>query len=237
MKPVSTQKFYVLYRLVVGIGLGIIGISLYRVIHDQIPGYWLIMAALAFIAGSFSLKIPGMNGRVSAGDSIICLCLLLFGPFAGAITAAVDALGGSLRCKTSFRRLHFALYNSTSSAVSALAAGSAALALLGKPMLFGQTDVLASSLLLPLLVMASAHYLLNTGLVAGAVAAEKSLNFLNTWRDGFMWTCVNYMASSFVAGILAQVPTQFWPEKLIALAVSCLTLFISSKAHIRLAQP
>jgi simple sugar transport system permease protein len=34
-----------------------------------------------------------MNGRVSAGDTITCLSVLLLGPYAGALTAAADALG------------------------------------------------------------------------------------------------------------------------------------------------
>ena len=236
MKPDKNLKFSILYRSVVGLGMAVIGISLYRVIHDQIPGYWMLLALLAAIAGSFSLKIPGMNGRVSAGDTITCLTVLLFGPFAGVISATVDALSGSFRCKTSSRRFQFALYNSANSAISALAAGYATLALLGKPMLYGQADSNVSSLILPLFVLAVAYYILNTGLVAAAVAAEKSLNFFNIWRDGFMWTCVNYMAGAFVAGMLSQVPEPFSPAKLAAVVVSCLAAFISCKAHVRLAK-
>jgi uncharacterized membrane protein len=236
MKPEKNLKFSLLYRSTVGIGLAVIGYSLYRVIHDHTAGSWMILALFASIVGSFSLKIPGMNGRVSAGDTITCLSILLFGPYAGVLSASVDAMTGSFRCKSSAKRLQFSLYNGANSAIAALMAGHATLALLGRPMFRHQTEFNVSNLVLPLCIMAAGYYLLNTILVAAAVAAEKSLSFIDTWRNGFMWTCVNYLAGAFVAGMLAQVRDPFTPTKLMIIAVSCLAAYISCNAHVRLAQ-
>jgi hypothetical protein len=236
MKPEMNRKFSILYRWMVGIGLGVIGYSLYRCIHDHTPAFWIILAFFASMVGTFSLKIPGMNGRVSAGDTITCLSILLFGPYAGALSAAADAIMGSLRCKSSSKRLQFALYNAANSAIAASVAGQAALALLGRPVFDRQSELDASTLILPLCVLAAGYYFLNTILVAAAVATEKSLNFFDTWRRGFMWTCVNYIAGAFVAGMLAQVPNPFTPTKLMVVAMSCLAAYISCTTHVRLAR-
>ncbi len=235
MKREKGLKFRILYRSVVGLGLAVMGTALYRVIHDQTASPWVILALLAAVTGSFSLKIPGMNGRVSAGDTITCLSILLLGPYVGALTATMDAMGGTIRCKSSARRLQFGLYNSGNSALSAFLAGHLAMGLLGKPMLYRQEAVPASSLLLPLCVLAGGYYLLNTVLVAAAVAAEKSLSFIDTWREGFMWTCANYMAGAFVAGMLAQVPDPLSITKLGIVLFSCTAIYVSSRAHVRLA--
>lgn len=236
MKRAKHPRFQILYGSVVGCGLAMIGLALYRVIADQTPSLWIVLALLAAVTGSFSLKIPGINGRVSAGDTITCLSILMLGPYAGALTAAADALAGSIRCKSPSRRLQCTLYNSGNAALSAFVVGQATLSLLGKPMIYRQTEVPAASLLLPLCVLAAGYFLMNTVLVAAAVSFEKSLNFVDTWREGFMWTCVNYLAGAFVAGVLVQVADPLSPAKLGAVLFCCSAVYLSCKAHVRLSQ-
>jgi uncharacterized membrane protein len=230
MKTERGPGFGMLYGLVVACGLAVIGLALYRVVHDQTPGTWILLALLAGVTGSFSLKIPGMNGRVSAGDTIVFLSILMFGPFVGAIAAAVDAVLGSLRCKSSSRRLKFALYNSGNAALSAFVVGQAILHLPGSRTLH------PASLVMQLCIMSGAYYLINTTLVAAAVALEKSLNIIDVWREGFMWTCANYLVGAFMAGILAQASGTLSPVALGAIFFSCAGVYISCRAHVRLAR-
>ena len=233
MRREKSPTFRILYGSIVGLGMVVVGLSLYRIISDRAPAIWLALALLAAVAGSFSLRIPGMHGRVSAGDTVTCLSILLAGPYAGALTAVADAVSGSLRC--SRRRLQYAFYNSANSALSAFASGLMVSRLSGKPILYRGDAVTAASLLVPLCMMAGSYFLMNTGLVAAAVAAEKSLSFVDTWREGFMWTCVNYVAGAFVAGLLALTPDVLSPVKLAIVLLSCLAAYVSSRAHILLA--
>jgi len=234
MKPKHNSRFRMLYGLVTTCGIAVIGLGLYRVIHDQTSAIWIAMALLAAIAGSFSLKIPGINGRVSAGDTIICLSILILGPYCGAISASVDAVVGSLRCKTSSRRLQFALYNAGSSALSAFVVGQVLLHLPGGPTVHPQ--ILSSVSLLGLCVMAGSYFLINTTLVAAAVALESSRSFIEVWQRGFMWTCVNYVVGAFVAGFLAQLAGSLSPAKLGAILFSCTAVYVSCRAYVRLAK-
>jgi hypothetical protein len=235
MKPEKRPGFLILYGLVVACGIAVVALALYRIIQDQTPATWIVLAILAGIAGSLSLKIPGINGRVSAGDTITCLSILVFGPYAGAITAAVDALVGSMRCKTSSRRLQFASYNCGVSALTAFAIGQILLHLPGRPTMHPQL-LPSASLLLALCVMAGAYFLINTILVSAAVTLEKSLNFFHVWHRGFMWTCANFVVGAFVAGVLAEIAGSLSAAKFGAILFSCAAVYISCRAYIGLAQ-
>ena len=235
MKPERKSRFLMLYGLVVACGIAVVALALYRVIEHEIPAIWILLALLAGIAGSFSLKIPGINGRVSAGDTITCLSILMFGPCSGALTAAIDAVVGSMRCKTSSRRLQFALYNCSNSALSAFLVGELLVRLPGRPVTPHQI-VPSASLLLALCLMAALYFLINTTLVAAAAAVEKSLNFFQVWQRGFMWTCANYVVGAFVAGVLAQIAGSLSPAKFIAILFTCAAVYISCRAYVGLAQ-
>jgi len=235
MKPERNSRFQTLYGSVVACGLAVIGLSLYQVFHNQGFGPWVTLALLAAIAGTFSLKIPGMKGKVSAGDTIVFLSILMVGPYSGAISAAVDAVFGSLRCRNSSMRVRFALYNSGNAALSAFVVGHIVTMLPGGLTMGGQPPS-AESLLLSLVLMSGVYYLMNTVLVAAVVALEKALNFREVWCEGFMWTCVNYVAGAFVAGILAQVSASLSPVVLGITFFSCAGVYISCRAHVRLAR-
>lgn len=235
MKPERRPGFLILYGLVVACGVAIVALALYRVIQDQTPATWIVLALLAGIAGSFSLKIPGINGRVSAGDTITCLSILMFGPYSGAITAAMDALVGSMRCKTTSRRLQFALYNCGVSALTAFVVGQILQHLPGGPTVH-LPIVPSATFLLALCLMAGIYFFANTFLVTAAAALEKSLNFFQAWRRGFLWTCANYVVGAFVAGVLAQVAGSLSPAKFGVIVFSCLAVYISCRAYVGLAQ-
>jgi hypothetical protein len=235
MKPEKNSGFLILYGLVVACGIAVVSLALYRIIQDQTPATWMLLAVLAGIAGSLSLKIPGINGRVSAGDTITCLSILMFGPYVGALTAAVDALIGSMRCKTSSRRIQFASYNCGVSALTAFTVGQILLHLPGNPVMHQQL-LPSASMLLALCAMAGSYFLMNTILVAAAVALEKSVSFFSVWYRGFMWTCANFVVGSFVAGVLAEIAGTLSVAKFGVILFSCGAVYISCRAYVGLAQ-
>jgi hypothetical protein len=235
MKPERNLGFRILYGSVVTCGIVVVALALYRLIQDQTPATWIVLAVLAGIAGSFSLKIPGINARVSAGDTITCLSILMLGPYSGAITAAMDAIVGSMRCKTSSRRLEFAFYNGSNSALSAFVVGHVLLRLPGNAIAHPQI-LPSASFMLALCVMAGIYFLINTILVTAVVSLEKSLNFFNVWQQRFMWTCANYVVGAFVAGVMAQVAGALSLAKLVVILFSCLAVHVSCRAYVGLAR-
>jgi hypothetical protein len=140
-----------------------------------------------------------------------------------------------MRCKTSSRRLQFACYNGSNSALSAFVVGQILLRLPGRVITHSQT-LPSASLLMALCVMAGSYFLISSFLVTAIVALEKSLSFIQVWQRGFMWTCANYVLGAFVAGAVAQVAGSLSPAKLVVIVFSCLAVYISCRAYVGLAQ-
>ncbi len=236
MKRAKDTQFKILYGSVVSAGLAILSIAGYRLIHDPVLFPWLVLSLLTVAAGSLSLKIPGVNGRASVGDALICLSVLLFGPLAGAVTAALEGIAGSLRCRNASRRLEFLLFNAGVMALSVYGAGLVLDAVHGQPLFdHGQT---AAFPVLPgsLMAFAVTYFAVNTVLVATASALDKSASVFRTWRDGFLWTAVNYLAAAFIAGMLVQFAHSVTLPVVATLVAGCGGIYLSAQAHIRLAE-
>lgn len=234
MKPNPNPRFRILYGTVVATGMALLTIGGYALIQNQLPFAWLVLSLLTVAAGSLSLKIPGVSGRASVGDALICLSIFLFGPLAGAATAALEGIAGSLCCFTASRRFQFLLFNAGAMALSAFIAGVLLFAACGLSPLSAGHITAAPLFPLPLIAFAAAYFLVNTGLVAAASALDKSAGVFRTWRDGFLWTGTNSLAATFLAAILVQFANPLTPSVLATLVAGCAGVYFSSLAHVRM---
>jgi len=57
-------------------------------------------------------------------------------------------------------------------------------------------------LLVPIIVLAVLYFVLNSVLVAWAIAFEKRVSAFAVWRDSFLWLSLNYLSGASVAGLL-----------------------------------
>src|SRR4029450_5957205 len=53
---------------------------------------WLVLAGLAFLTRSFSIKLPSINARISVSEAFVFAAVLLFGPSAATIIVTLDAV-------------------------------------------------------------------------------------------------------------------------------------------------
>jgi hypothetical protein len=231
MNSIRPKQFGILYGTVVIAGLAILSVAVYRLMQAPEPWFWVLLSLLTLAAGSLSLKITGTNGRVAVGDTLICMSLILFGPLPGAVTAALEGIAGSLRCRNASRRLEFLSFNAGAMAVSAYIAGQVFCAAQGGPLfqngLTAALDPLPGSLVL----LAATYFGANTLLVAAAAATEKSAGVYRTWRDNFLWTYVNYLAAAFLSGMIVQISNPLtWPM-LATMIAGCMGIHLSARAH------
>ena len=68
-------------------GIGLRPDRLRRRVHQ-----WLVLAGLAFLTGSFSIKLPSINARISVSEAFVFAAVLLFGPSAATIIVTLDAI-------------------------------------------------------------------------------------------------------------------------------------------------
>jgi diguanylate cyclase (GGDEF)-like protein/putative nucleotidyltransferase with HDIG domain len=192
---------------------------------------WLILASLTVITGSFTVRIPGVNSKVSVADTFIFTNIVLFGPAAGTITAALDGLAGSVRAKTTSRRLEFTLFNTANMALSAQLAGLAFYGVLGRGILSGVGQVRLRDVLIPMAILGLVHYIANAGTVAAVVALETRANYYRIWRECFLWTSIAYLSCASASVLIAVNADSISPYMTAALLPVLIVVYFEYKAH------
>ena len=140
---------------------------------QQVSVQWLILAALTLLTGSFTVRIPKIQARLSVSDTFVFASVLLFGPAAGTITVLLDALIISLRLKHPFREPFRVIFNVSLAALSTwIAAQIFFLSLEFQPYSIEQTPF--GQILFPLFLFTLAYFLLNSWLVTFALALEQN---------------------------------------------------------------
>ncbi len=173
----------------------------------------LLLFACTTSAWKVTLPIPVANGStLSVSYAANLASLLLLGPGSAIIIAAV---GVWTQCRYKQREpypLHRAVF-SVAMAVITMVATSAAYSSLAEP---GVPDNFVG-LAKPLVVAIGTYFVVNTSLVATAIALSTGRTFLNTWRDDFLWSGASYMVAGTAGAVAALVVRQGDPWKAVLL--------------------
>ena len=213
--PTAIRDGDVIYRTflaaVILAGSFALALSLIDLSSQPIAVEWLMLLALTAVSGWATLRLRAIPVSFSISDTFTIAAALLFGPAAGAVTVAVDALVMSLRLATGGRQPApvRVLFNVTVPALTMWIAAQ---------LFFASADVgpLAHApgtirgVLAPLGLFALLYFVLNTGLVATAVALERRAKTIAIWREHFAPLWLTYfggasLAAVFVLMAVAQV--------------------------------
>ena len=186
---------------VVAAGLVVVGYSLVTLWRTPVDYQWFVLACLTLLSGSFTIRIPTIPARLSVSETFVFAAVLLFGPEAATVIVVLDTLVISLWLDAAFRQPRRILFNMSATAVAIWLAANAFYQLAGiAPLSHAPQHVLG--LVLPLFALALCYFLLNSGLVAVAVAFEKQARALRIWRQNFLWLSLNYFSGASVAALL-----------------------------------
>ncbi|MDQ3348310.1 MAG: HD domain-containing protein [Acidobacteriota bacterium] len=166
--------------------------------RDGVSVQLLLFGALTILSGRVTLKVPSVTARFSPSEMFTFSCVLLFGPAAGALALATDSLVLAWRQKW---RLEQTLFNFGSLALSVWIAGTLFFLTAGVAPLASALPP-SSDLLLPLGVLAASYFLINSGLIATAIAFDIGRRPLSVWREHFLWLGPGYAAGACVAFLL-----------------------------------
>jgi hypothetical protein len=186
---------------VIAAGLVVVLHSLYSLYARPVGYEWFILAGLTLLSGSFTVKVPTIPARLSVSETFVFAAVLLFGPAAATMVVALDSLIISLWIFRSSRRAERVLFNFAAPAVAVWIAANVFYALAGVPPL-AQSSRPIFSLVFPLLILAVLYFLLNSWLIAVAVALEQKGSAFTVWRRNFMWLSLNYFSGASVAALL-----------------------------------
>jgi PAS domain S-box-containing protein len=183
---------------IIAAGTIVVALSARQLLSRPVPVTWLVLALLTLLSGWATVRMPGFPMSMSRSDTFTMTAALLFGPAAGALLSGADALVMSLRLQRDSRTLTRVLFNMSAAALSMWLAASLFFWLVTPPVPIGR-------ILLPLALFGGAYFLLNTGLVAVAVAIGRRLQVHLIWRRHFFPLWLTYCVATSFAGLLLVV--------------------------------
>lgn len=182
-------------------GLSVVLHSLYTLYKYPVGYEWFLLAGLTLLSGSFTVKVPTIPARLSVSETFVFAAVLLYGPAAATMVVALDSLVISLWIYRTSRRGIRVLFNLSAPAVAVWIAAQVFFRLAGiEPLVRAPQPIL--SLLFPLLALAVIYFLLNSWLIAWAVASEQTSSAATVWRRNFFWLSLNYFSGASVAALL-----------------------------------
>jgi putative nucleotidyltransferase with HDIG domain len=161
----------------------------------------MALPALAVLTGSFTFRIPGSVVRLTVAEPIIFTATLLYGPAAGTVAAAIDAVAMSLRMGRHLRTAHRFAFNVALLSIAIWPASTAFFALTGVDPHQPRYTTLGA-FLGPLYLFAAGVFVSNSVLLAVALAIERGTSAVTIWRQQFSWVATSYFASASVAALL-----------------------------------
>ena len=182
-------------------GITAVGHSIAVLSSGQLGLQWFILAGLTLLSGSFTVRIPTIPARLSVSETFVFAAAMLFGPAAATVLVVLDSLVISLWQPVTSRRGLRVLFNMSAPAVAVWVAAHVFFAISRVPPLHSAPQPVLS-LLVPLLAMAAVYFLLNSWLIAAAVAFEKHTSALLVWRRNFLWLSLNFFSGASVAALL-----------------------------------
>lgn len=187
------------------LGMVVLGHSLYSMYVTPIGWNWFVLALLTLLTGSATVKLPSVPATISISETFVFTSALLYGPAAGALTVALDALVISLSLARKGHPAYRIIFNVFALPAALWVAASLFFWAAGLPPLStlnpGRT-IDAGILLKPLILFTACYFALNSWLIAFAIAIEKRLSPLTVWRNNFAWLSLNYFGGASVAALL-----------------------------------
>ena len=179
-------------------GFTVLGVAIHGLYVEPIGYQWFILAALTLVSGSATITLPSAYASVSSSETFVFTAVLLYGPAAGTVIVALDALVISFWISKRRNELHRALFNIAAPAFSVWCAAQlffyvARIApLIEKPS--------PSYAILPgLIVFALAYFSLNSWLITFVISLERRLDPVKVWTNNFLWMSLNYFAGASIA--------------------------------------
>jgi putative nucleotidyltransferase with HDIG domain/diguanylate cyclase (GGDEF)-like protein len=197
------------YVACVGLSGGVcLAFAVRSLLLGQLSPNWIVLAVLTWAAGWLAVKVPAIPATVYVSETFVFALVLLFGAGPAVVTVVADGALISLRRRD--RDAARCLFNVAEPAVSVSAASAAFYGLAGIVPFArsGAAPPELSSLLLPVVVMATVYFLFNSWLTAVAVGFETGMLPQRVWRKHFMGLGLNTLGGALLGLLLAlQAPS------------------------------
>jgi PAS domain S-box-containing protein len=166
------------------------------------PGtMWFVLLALTLVTGWATFRMPGFPVSFSLSDTFTITGALLFGPAAGTLLVAIDTIVISSRLNRVARTTTRVLFNTTAPALAMWLAAHLFFRIAHTGPLANPPAAIGP-IVGPLAVFATTYFLLNTGLIAGAIVIGRQTSFYRVWRERLLPLWLTQFGGASMAGLL-----------------------------------
>jgi PAS domain S-box-containing protein len=177
--------------------------SIAELMRRPVPSTWFVLLGLTIVTGWSTLRMRHVPISFSISDTFTIAAALLFGPAAGTVIVVIDALVMSLRLATGSAALMAlrVVFNAASTGLAMWLAATAFFAMTGTGALATQPGTIRE-VVGPLTIFAALYFLLNTGMVAIAVAYERRARVAAVWKAHLSSLWLTYFGGAAIAAVL-----------------------------------
>jgi signal transduction histidine kinase/ActR/RegA family two-component response regulator len=159
----------------------------------------VLAAACVTATWKVHLPIPLVSGStLSVSCAAKLMALLLLGPGQAVIVAAAASLTQCTYGAAQRYPFYRTIFSMMGDVIAMTGTGLAYVALGGSPPPFDLPGIAK-----PLVGAIAAYFVLDTGLVAGAIGASSGRSIFSVWRDEFLWSGVTFMVAGSVGALAA----------------------------------
>ena len=213
--PLRAAQVYL--ACVIVTGMYVLATSIHSMAATPPDPRWAVLALLTVASAQLMLRMPDVPVSFSISDIFTFATALMFGPAAGAVVVGIDAAVLSTRLVRSERSATRYLFNVSAVAVAMSVSARSFFALSHTPPLAADPSVVIGHVG-ALAAFAVLYFVLNTGLVAVAVALAGHQPLWRVWRGHFMPLWPGYVGGASAAGLgLFLVSTQNGDLRVLAL--------------------
>src|SRR2546422_4172141 len=193
----TAARLYVTSVIVIGLVLLVVFVP--EATFDQ-PLLFVALLALATATAALKVTLPltTSGSTMSVSYAVDFASLLLLGPHETMLVAAGSAFSQCKLNRKGRNPLHRTLFSTASLIITVQGAGWAYM-MLNDP---ASTDPM-TAMARPLVGAARAYFVLNTGLVAGAIALSSRQSIGATWQTNFLWSAPSYFVGALTAEFAA----------------------------------
>ena len=185
--------------VVMALGTLAIADAIISLIRTPVEPDWLVLAALTLLTGSFGIKVPSLNARISVSEAFVIAAVLSFGPDVATVIVALDSLILTTWSRKPNRSPVRAFFNV---AAAAVAISTATRILEWIVPVSPAASLPLDQLLLPVAALAISYFLTNSWLIAVALGYELAESATVIWWKNFLWLGLNYLGGASVALVL-----------------------------------
>jgi signal transduction histidine kinase len=176
-----------------------------RTLADPLLFAFLLVAACVTSVWKVNLPIPLTSGStLSVSSAADLMTLLLLGPQYAVIVAVAGVWTQSaFKTKAPHYPFYRTLFNMAAEAITMVATGTVYVALGGPKAPFEPFEL--ALVAKPLVGAIATYFVVNTGLVAGAISLSSERTWFNVWRDDFLWSGASFMVAGTAGAAAAMV--------------------------------